>query len=214
MSQPLKFTLGNLTEEDTLKKIYVVVSKTKSPYNRDLNELPAIKRIVEKYILNHPELAEIPVRVLPNFPNASFNFRKNELLLGLFNSSVLSHELEHVLSVADSPLYQGLLEKSRMLSNLSGRFTLPVSIGGAVKLHMPESSDLVNKAFDALSIAHGVGSLPTLYEEGKANLGAVWESEDKIDAIKNLLPAYASYVKNSATPIGLYQLAKYINKKD
>jgi hypothetical protein len=213
MPDTLLFKLKDLKDDETLKKVYVVVSKTSSAFNKNLEELPKIKTVVEHYLKKYPYLGEYPIRILPSFPNAYFNFESKEFALGLFNSSILAHELEHAISLKDSQKYSKLLAISKLVNNLSSRFGIPVFLGTALKHGHPEHSDKVNLGYDILSATHGLSSLPSLYEEGKADVSAIWNSPEKIDTMKTLLPSYGSYLYNTALPISFYQLAKQVQLK-
>jgi hypothetical protein len=213
MSDVLLFKLKDLADTENLKKVYVVVSKTKSMFNRSLDELPKIKAVVDHYVHEHPFLGEYPIRILPSFANAFYNFEKGEFALGLFNSSILAHEIEHCLSLRDSEIYRKLLTTSKVISGLSGGFMLPVALGSYIKHQNPTTTEDVNTVFNLLSLAHGVSVAPSLYEEGRANAAAILHNPEKIETMKTLLPAYGTYLLNAAVPIGFYQFAKQMNPK-
>lgn len=208
MSENLRFKLKDLTEKENLKKVYVVVSKTQSVFNKDLNELPKIKRTIEKYLSQSPHFGEYPVEILPNFPNALFDFKNRKFKFGLFNASIFAHEIEHARSTEDSPVYNSMLQTSRVISNLSGASLGGIAVGEAAKMNDPSLKEGVNTLYDILSATHGVSSLPTLYEEGKANLNAILSSDEKMEALKTLGPAYTTYLAQALLPISFYQLAK------
>jgi hypothetical protein len=213
MSDTLLFKLKDLTKEETLKRVYVVVSKTSSLFNKDLHELPKIKAVVDKYVMEYPWIGEYPIRILPSFPNAYYNFDKHEFALGLFNAAILSHEIEHAISLKEAKAYSKLLSISKALNTITSSFGIPVFLGTALKHNNPDLSDKVNTGYDILSATSGLSALPSLYEEGKANVSAILHNPEKLDTLKTLLPAYGTYLINTAVPISFYQLAKQVQNK-
>ncbi|MHA1302086.1 MAG: hypothetical protein ACTSPI_00090 [Candidatus Heimdallarchaeaceae archaeon] len=209
MAEILRFTVKDLLKEKNLKKVYVVLSKTKSIFNRDLKELPNIKKVVALYIHKYPFLAEYTIKILPRFPNAYYSMVENQFVVGLFNANILAHEFEHAASTRGAPGYKKLLGLSKLLSGITAKVTLPsIAAGTAIKGFYPEYKSSVNTAYDVMSGVHGLASLPILYEEGKANLFAILNSPEKMKALATLLPAYGTYLGKSALPIGIYQTLK------
>lgn len=211
MDQHTTYKLKDLADKEKLKSIYVVLAKTKSFFNRDLRELPKIQATVKRYLKENPELGDYPIDVVPKFPNAYWNFGTKKFAIGLFNADILAHEIEHALSTADSKLYNAMLGSSRAISGLTSTFSVPIAIGESIKHKSGDEEEInkkVNKFYDIMATSHGLASLPTLYEEGHANLGALAQSPDMMRTLKTLGPAYATYLAKALIPIGVYQLAK------
>ena len=206
MVESLSIRVKDLLKEDILKKMYVIVHKTESIFNRDLKELPEIQRIVQHYISEYPFLADLKVEIKGSFPNCYYDPIKKSFVFGFFNSVVVAHEFSHAVSMHDSPVYAGTLMASKAIAALTSLANVPVALGGALlKGVNPEYKSGVNKLQDILSIIHGTTYLPTLYEEGKANLHAALTAKDKAKALATVLPSMGSYLTAAALPILIYQ---------
>lgn len=204
----------DLLRDETLKKAYVIMSKRKTRFSYDLKMVPKFKATIARYIAKDRGIGNIKIRVLPNFPNAFYDYKKDEFAIGIFNPFILAHEFEHYLSLKEAHLYKKVITTSKMLSSVTGKLGLPAALASLSKGSISGEVDKnINNTLDALSVAHGVSSAPTLYEEGKANLNAILSSKDKWKATKTLAPAYSSYIQNATTPIAIYQLAKHLNNE-
>jgi hypothetical protein len=205
--EALNCKLKDLLNDSMLKKMYVIVSKTKSMFNRSLDELPKIKNTIKRYIDIDPEIAQYAVKILPNFPNSYFNMSGKYYGFGIYNSDVIAHELEHSLSLKEAPMYQKLLTTSSLLAAVGGLASPLAATYAKSKAENPD------KLLDILSVAQGTVEAPKLYEEGKANVNAFLQSPEKWKAMKTLLPMFGTYLASAAVPIGMYQVAKHIGDK-
>jgi hypothetical protein len=212
MSDTLTFRLKQLTDEENLKKIFVLVSKTRSSFNKDINDLPRIKAVAQKYITEAPFLADMEIVVRGNFPNNFYSIDNKKIILGLFNADLLAHELEHALSLHSAILMPSILKASKAISSLSSAASIPLPILGAAMKLMGNNNTkgFVNEASDILALIHGLATTPTLFEEGKANMGVMVKSPDKMKSMGNVLPAYGTYLANAMLPMLGYQALKFI----
>lgn len=213
----LVLQLKDLLKEENLKKMYVIVSKTKSYWNKDLNDLPRIRAVVALYLTKNPKIGNFKVKIIPDFPNAYWEPYQKFFGFGLFNADIIAHEIEHCLSMQDSPLYTDASVHGYNLGqkvNVASTFALLLA-----SLKNPKSDFVKN----IVPIAKGstLASMglvtPRLYEEGKANALATSKSKDKWESIKNLGPAYATYLLAGlgiplATRYGLNKVIKLRNK--
>jgi hypothetical protein len=205
-------TLKDLLNDKFLGLFYRETALTPSKHNQGVTEVDKIKSLVREYINKYPYLASYPVTILPNFPNAFFNSAKNSFGFGLFNAAVIAHEMEHATSLKDSKVYEKILSTSKMITGLSDKVDIPLAAAIAITAHakgMPMSR--ARNILNALSLGHGVASMPELYEEGKANLFAVLNAPDKMEALSTLAPAYGTYLTKAILPIGVYQGTKGVS---
>lgn len=207
MSNTLDIKIKDLLRDEVLKAVFDIVGKTPSIFNKQFIEATNIKKVVALYILKNPWVGELKVKVIPNFPNALYNTNTQSFILGIFNSSVIAHEMEHAINTRNAGAYTALLGISKLLSTLTAKAAIPLTMAGSIGQMMSTDKEKIlgNKLLDTLSITHGLASLPILWEEGKANLFAALNSPEKIKALQSLLPAYATYVGKTALPIGMYQ---------
>ncbi len=210
MQPALVLQLKDLLNEENLKKMYVIVSKTRSYWNKDLNELPRMKAVVALYLTKNPKIGNFKVKIIPNYPSAYWEPYQKFFGLGLFNADIIAHEIEHCLSVQDSPIYTDVAVHGYNIGQmLSAANVLALALTAKSKV----SSSLTQKVVPVLkggtSISMGL-VVPRLYEEGRANVLATSKSKDKWESIKNLGPAYATYL---LAGLGIPLLTRYGIKK-
>jgi hypothetical protein len=206
MTETLNIKVKDLIDHETLKKVYGITKKTKFPSNKPLTHLPVIQSTVAKYIAQKPFLSDIPVTIKTNFPNAYYDTRKKVLTVGLFNAYIIAHELEHAISVKESETFKNLLMSSRILTNYTGSYAIPI-YKKITESHGDISNEQKKKWSNILNLAeksHLHHSVPGLFEEGKANFNAIMTAENKDEAMKSLLPAYTSYLKTVLGPANVY----------
>lgn len=164
-----------------------------------------IRSVVTDALRRHPHIAQTKIRILPNLPNAFYNFDRGEILLGLVEPIGLAHELEHADSVRQEGLYRNVLRAAQGISRVSNIVALPTVLGLRLFLHDPDRRNDILKTLSAVSAA---AAAPVLLEEGQASYHALQNYPDKREALRVLGPAFLAHLKANLSPVVTYQMGR------
>jgi len=164
-----------------------------------------IQAVVTDAISRYPQVGQVPVKILPNLPNAFYNFDKGEILLGLVEPIGLAHELEHANSVRQEGLYRNVLRAAQGVSRINNVMALPTVLALRVFLQDPDRRDDILSTLAAISAA---SAAPVLLEEGQASMRALQHSPDKAQALRVLGPAFMAHLAANLKPVVTYQMGK------
>jgi hypothetical protein len=200
----MPLVLHDLTTDEGLQQL---VTETGGPrgFYGNLQRLEGIRAVVQDAIQRHPNIAQTKVRVLPNLPNAFYNFDRGEILLGLVEPVGLAHELEHADSVRQEGLYRNVLRAAQGISRINNIVALPTVLALRVFLHDRDRRDDILKTLSAVSAA---AAAPVLLEEGQASLRTLQHYPNKREALRTLGPAFLAHLGANVSPIITYQMGR------
>lgn len=200
----MAFTLQNLTTPEGIRYVIDVTGKTSSFYNHPENAAK-LQQVAIAAIARNPAIAGTPVRILPNFPNAKYDYQKNEILLGIVNPAALAHEIEHAHNLSQTGMYQKLIGIAQGVSQLNNTVAMPAVLALRVFLKDPQKRDDVLKTLAAISAA---AAAPGLVEESSASIQALKNNPDRAEALKTLMPALLAHFAKNMSPSVIYQLGR------
>jgi hypothetical protein len=134
-------TLQDLTSPQGLQHVVNATGGTQSFYNRPDQAL-GLAEVAHNAIQRNPALAGVKIRLMPNLPNAIYNFDKGEILLGITNPAALAHEIEHADNIQQQSLYANVLrvaEGIARLNNPGRRLEMLKTLGPAYAMHLARS---------------------------------------------------------------------------
>lgn len=164
--------------------------------------LGRLRAIVAKVLAKHPNLAGTAVNPKPGLNNAFYNFDQKQMTTGLLDPDVIAHEMGHAENTADATAYQILLRSVRGLAALNQKAAIPAMLGMHAFLGDGARKDAVNTLAGVSAALAG----PILMEEASASANAVMNSDDKLQTLKRVLPAFGAHSVNSLLPALLYQI--------
>lgn len=200
----MSFTLADLAEPDGVQHLISVTGSTRSPYNQPRNAM-GVMQVAKSAIARDPLLAKTKVRVMPNMPNAYYNFDKEELLLGITNPAALEHELEHVGNLQQEGLYKKVLRTAQGVARVNNIAAIPTVLALRTFLRDKTRRDDILKTLSAASAAVAA---PEIMEEASASLRAIQRSPHKAEAMKTLGPAFMAHVLSGLRPALTYQAGR------
>lgn len=198
-----------LVDLTTPAGIYALVQGTggtKSFYNHP-EQAQQVQQVVAAAIARRPTLADVSVRIAPNYPNAAYHYDKQEIVLGVVNPTALEHELAHVGNIMPGGLYEKILKAAQGVSRLSALLAVPTTLALRAFMRDPDKRNDILNSLAALSAA---GVTPELLEEGSASAQAVAHSPDRKAALKTLAPAYMAHLARNVAPSMIYQAGRFI----
>ena len=198
-------TLADLTQPEGLRHVVAATGGTRSFYNQP-DKATALADVAQTAITRNPRLAQVRVRVVPNLPNAFYNYDKGEILLGITNPAVLAHEIEHADNIRQRSLYSNMLRVAEGLTRLNHIVALPTMLALRTFLDDPERRDDILKTLSGLSAAIAA---PGLAEEASASFRAIKNNPGRrLEMMKTLAPAYMAHLARSGAPSLIYQAGR------
>jgi len=196
--------LQDLTTPEGINELVAVAGRTKSYYNQP-QSADQVMEVAAQAIAQNPNLAHLSIKILPNFPNAFYNYDKGELLLGLINPSALAHELGHANNLRQQGLYQKVLRAAQGITRANNVLALPTVLALRTFIQDPQRQDDILKTLAAISAA---AAAPELLEETTASLSAIKNHPNRAQAIATLGPALLAHYASGMAPAAVYQLGR------
>lgn len=200
----MSVTLKDLTQTEGVQHLIAVTGGPASYYSTP-ERATGIQQVATRAIKRNPNLAHTKVRIMPNLPNAFYNFDKGEILLGQVEPIGLAHEIEHADSVRQEGLYRKVLRAAQGVARVNNVAAMPTMLALRAFIQNKARRDDILKTLSALSAA---AAAPVLMEEAQASLRAIKASPRKGDAIKTLGPAFMAHVLSSMSPALIYQAGR------
>lgn len=197
----MSLTLEDLTKPEGLREVVNATGGTRSFYNRP-EQAAGLADVARNAIARNPNLAQVNVRVVPNLPNAFYNYDKGEILLGITNPAVLAHEIEHADNIKQQSLYGNLLRIAEGIARLNNVAALPTMLALRTFINDREKRDDI---LQTLSGASAAVAAPGLAEEASASIRALQHNPGRRqELLKTLAPAYMAHVARSMAPSLIY----------
>ena len=201
----MTLTLADLTQPEGLRQVVEATGGTRSFYNQPGKALE-LAEVAQTAITRNPQLGQVRVRLVPNLPNAFYNYDKGEILLGITNPAVLAHEIEHADNIRQRSLYSNMLRIAEGISRLNNMVALPTMLALRTFINDPERRDDILKTLAGVSSAVAA---PGLAEEASASFRAVKHNPGKrLEMLKTLAPAYMAHLARSMAPSLIYQAGR------
>jgi hypothetical protein len=196
--------LSDLMTEAGLAELVRVTGGTQSFYNHP-ERAAAITEVVRNAIAENPNLAHLKIRLMPNLPNAFYNYDRGEIILGVVNPDALAHELGHANNLRQEGLYRRILNAANGVARINNIVALPAMLALRMFIQNPERRDDILKSLAAVSTAVAA---PGLLEELNASSQAVWSSPDKLRSAGTLAPAFLAHMATSMAPTMIYEAGR------
>jgi hypothetical protein len=178
---------------------------TRSFYNQPEKAF-GLAEVAHSAITRNPQLAQVRIKLMPNLPNAFYNYDKGEILLGITNPAVLAHEIEHADNIRQQSLYGKMLRVAEGITRLNNVAALPTMLALRAFLNDPERRDDILKTLAGLSAAVAA---PGLAEEASATTRALAHHPGRrLEMLKTLGPAYMAHLARSMAPSLIYQAGR------
>lgn len=201
----MSLTLADLTRPEGLRQVIEATGGTRSFYNQP-DKAMELAEVASAAIARKPELGQVRVRVVPNLPNAFYNYDKGEILLGITNPAVLAHEIEHADNIRQRSLYSNMLRIAEGISRLNNMVALPTMLALRTFIDDPKRRDDILKTLSGVSSAVAA---PGLAEEASASIRALKHNPGKrLEMMKTLAPAYMAHLARSMAPSLIYQAGR------
>lgn len=201
----MTLTLQDLTSQEGLQQVVEATGGTRSFYNQPGNA-SGLAEVAANAIARNPAMGSVNIRLIPNLPNAFYNYDKGEILLGITNPAVLAHEIEHADNIRQNSLYSNMLRVAASISRLNNVAALPTMLALRLFLNDPERRDDVLKTLAGLSAAVAA---PGLAEEASATYRAIKHQPGRrLELLKTLGPAYAMHLAHGMAPSLIYQAGR------
>ena len=197
-------TLKDFAEPQGVQHLIAVTGGPASYYNRP-DRAQGILSVAQRAIKENPNMAHTKVRIMPNLPNAFYNFDKGEILLGQVEPIGLAHELEHADSVRQEGLYKKVLKAAQGITRINNVAAMPTVLALRTFIKDEGRRNDILKTLSALSAA---AAAPVLMEEAQASLRAIQRSPHKAEAAKTLGPAFLAHVLSQMAPALTYQAGR------
>ena len=194
--------LQDLTHSGGTDQLVRITGGTKSYYNTP-DRVLEVQRVAREAIARNPNIAHTTVRIVPNLPNAFYNYDHNEFILGVTNPDVLAHELAHSDNLRQAKLYQKVLSAASGIARLNNYAAIPAVLALRTFIRDPDRRKDILKTLSAVSAAVAA---PVISEEMSATMQAVMRSPDKAQALKTLGPALGSYFMTYMMPAAAYDV--------
>jgi len=197
-------TLQDLTQPEGLKHLLQVTGGTQSFYNHP-SRIQGVQHVAENAIKTNPNMAHLKVRIMPNLPNAYYNYDKGEVILGLVNPDALAHELGHANNLRQEGIYTKVLSAAKGVARFNNMMAVPTMIALRLFIQDKDRRDDILKTLSAFSAA---AAAPGLVEEAAASAQALKNSPDKLRAMGTLGPAFLAHAASSFAPSLIYQAGR------
>lgn len=194
--------LQDLTHSGGTDQLVRITGGTKSYYNTPERVLE-VQRVTQEAIARNPSIAHTPVRIMPNLPNAFYNYDHNEFILGVTNPDVLAHELAHADNLRQAKLYQKVLSAASGIARLNNYAAIPAVLALRAFIKDPDRRKDILKTLSAVSAAFAA---PVISEEMSATMQALARSPDRLQTMKTLGPALGSYLMTYMMPTMAYDV--------
>ena len=132
---------------------------------------------------------------------------RGSVVVGEPNSAILGHELGHAENLEDASYYKTFLGAARSVANIANSLAIPAAL--AIRLLMDDAKSR-NQVLNLMTGITAAANAPVLTEELGATLNALKRSDNKLEDLKTLGPAFLSHVASSALPIASFQMARLI----
>ena len=201
----MTLTLADLTRPEGLQQVVDATGGTKSFYNQPEKAL-GLAEVAHNAIQRNPALAGVRIRLVPNLPNAFYNYDRGEILLGIINPAVLAHEIEHADNIRQDSLYSNMLRVAEGISRLNNVAAIPTMLALRLFINNSERRDDILKTLSGLSAAVAA---PGLMEEASATVRALRHQPGRrLEMLKTLGPAYLAHLARSMQPALVYQAGR------
>lgn len=200
----MTMTLKDLMDVEGIQQLITQTGGVNSYYNVPERAV-GVQHVIQRVIKQNPNLAHTKVRIIPNLPNAFYNFDKGEILLGEVEPIGLAHEIEHANNVQQTGLYHKVLKAAQGAARINNIAALPTILALRTFINDKERRHDVLNTLSALSAA---AIAPILVEEAQASLRALDLYPDKTKAMKTLGPAFMAHVLSNISPTLTYQTGK------
>jgi hypothetical protein len=197
-------TLQHLTTPEGVQHLVDVTGGTKSFYNHP-ETAQQVQAVAQGAIDRNPNLAHVKVRILPNLPNAYYNYDQGELILGITNPHALAHELAHADNLRQSTLYKKVLRIAQGVTRLNQVAAVPTVL--ALRMFL-QDKDQRNDILQTLSAISSAAAAPGMAEEVSASAQALRDNPNRLDALKTLGPAMLAHAASSMAPSLIYSLGR------
>lgn len=197
-------TLGDLATPAGINYLVDVTGGTQSFYNQP-DRAQGVMDVVQSAIQTNPNFKHLKVRVMPNLPNAYYNYDKHEIILGLVNPDALAHELGHANNLKQEGLYNKVLRVANNVARINNVVALPTMLALRFMIQDPEKRDDILKTLAAVSVA---ASAPGLLEEATASASGLRHSPNKLRAMGTMLPGFMAHMATSMAPSLIYQAGR------
>jgi plasmid stabilization system protein ParE len=200
----MKLTLADLATPEGVAVVVQATGGTNSFYNQP-QQGEGLRTVAEAAIAKTPNLGRVPVRVVPNLPNAFYNYERGEIILGIVNPAVLAHEIEHARNIQQEGLYRKMLRVAEGVTRLNNLAAMPAVLGLRTFLDDESKRDDILKTLAGLSAAVAA---PGLVEEASASLQALKKHPDKLEFSKTLAPAFMAHLMHRMSPVLTYHMGR------
>lgn len=200
----MSLKLQDLAETEGIQHLIAVTGGPGSYYSTP-ERAQGVQLVAQRAIQKNPNLAHTKVRIMPNLPNAFYNFDKGEILLGQVEPVGLAHEIEHADSVRQEGLYRKVLKAAQGITRINNAVAMPTVL--ALRTFIRDE-DRRNDILKTLSAVSAAAAAPMLMEEAQASMRAVKASPNKVDAIKTLGPAFLAHMASNMAPSMIYQAGR------
>lgn len=197
-------TLKDLTQPEGIQHLIAVTGGPASYYSTPARA-QGVQQVAQRAIKRNPNLAHTKVRIMPNLPNAFYNFDKGEILLGQVEPIGLEHEIEHADSVRQEGIYRKVLKAAQGITRINNVAAMPTVLALRTFIRDENRRNDILKTLSALSAA---AAAPVLVEEAQASLRAIQSSPNKMEAAKTLGPAFMAHLLHKMAPTLVYQAGR------
>jgi hypothetical protein len=200
----MSLTLADLATPEGIAEVVRVTGGTRSYYNHP-EQGEALQEVARNAIVRNPAIGKLLVRVVPNLPNAFYNYERGEIILGIVNPAVLAHEIEHSRNIQQEGFYRKMLRVAEGVTRVNNLAAMPVVMGLRIFLDNPTQRNDILKTLAGISAA---AAAPGLVEEMAASAGAIKNNPNKMEFAKTLTPAFMAHLMHRMSPVLTYQMGR------
>ena len=197
-------TLGDLATPAGINYLVDVTGGTQSFYNQP-DRAQGVMEVAQSAIQHNPNFKHLKVRVMPNLPNAYYNYDKHEIIMGLVNPDALAHELGHANNLKQEGLYSKVLRVANNVARINNVVAVPTMLALRFMIQDPDKRDDILKTLAAISAA---AAAPGLLEEASASVGGIRHSPNKLKAMGTMVPGFMAHMATSMAPSLIYQAGR------
>lgn len=200
----MAMTLQDLATPQGINYLVDVTGGTQSFYNQP-HRAGSVMEVAQNAIRANPNLKHLKVRVMPNLPNAYYNYDKHEIIMGLVNPDALAHELGHANNLKQEGLYNKVLRVANGVSRINNLAAVPTMLALRFFIQDKDRRDDILKTLAAVSAA---AAAPGLLEEASASVSGVRHSPNKLKAMGTMIPGFMAHMATSMAPSLIYQAGR------